>query len=119
MIQMLLELEEVEQVAASGEAKTEGTNPAERGSRSDKRHMNRGSLPAHLPRVEMVVDIEDHACRAVATRWAGLSRFVDEGRIEIDFNVAERAIRLIALNRKNALVAASDGGGEHWAVVAR
>lgn len=60
--QMLLGLEEVEQVAASGEAEIEATNPAERASRSAKRRMNRGSLPAHLPRVEMVIDIDDHAC---------------------------------------------------------
>ena len=60
--QMLLGLEEVEQVAASGEAETEAANAAERASRSAKRRMNRGSLPAHLPRVEMVVDIDDHAC---------------------------------------------------------
>jgi hypothetical protein len=39
--QMLLRLEEVEQVAASGEAETEATNPAERASRSAKRRMNR------------------------------------------------------------------------------
>lgn len=60
--QMLLGLEEVEQVAASGEAETETTNPAEQASRSAKRRMNRGSLPAHLPRVEMVIDIDDSAC---------------------------------------------------------
>jgi len=60
--QMLLGLEEVEQVAASGEAESEATNPVERADRCGKRRMNRGSLPAHLPRVEMVVDIDDHAC---------------------------------------------------------
>ncbi len=60
--QMLLGLEEVEQVAASSEAAGETTNPAERTSRSAKRRMNRGSLPAHLPRIEMVVDIDDRAC---------------------------------------------------------
>ena len=60
--QMLLGLEEVEQVAASGEAETEIGNPAERATRAAKRRINRGSLPAHLPRIEVVVDIEDHAC---------------------------------------------------------
>src|SRR5882724_11842741 len=60
--QMLLGLEEVEQVAASGEAEIEATNPVERASRSAKRRMNRGSLPAHLPRIEMVVDIDDRTC---------------------------------------------------------
>jgi hypothetical protein len=32
--------------------------------------------------------------------------------------VVERAIRPLALNRKNALFAGSDGGAEHWAVIA-
>ena len=36
-------------------------------------------------------------------RWDGLVHFLDDGRIEIDFNVVERTIRPIALNRKNAL----------------
>jgi transposase len=60
--QMLLGLEEVEQVAASGEAETEAANPSERAKRSAKRRMNRGSLPAHLPRMELVVDIDDRVC---------------------------------------------------------
>src|ERR1700752_138334 len=60
--QMLPGLEEVEQVAASNEAQIEAANPAEQASRASKRRMNRGSLPAHLPRIEMVVDIEDHVC---------------------------------------------------------
>ena len=58
------------------------------------------------------------AIRYALSRWAGLSRFLDDGRVEIDSNVVERAIRPIALNRKNALFAGSDGGAEHWAVVA-
>ena len=60
--QMLLGLEDVEQVAADDEAKTDAINPAERASRSAKRRLNRGSLPAHLPRVEIVVDIDDPTC---------------------------------------------------------
>ncbi len=60
--QMLLGLEEVEQAAASGEAESDAANPAERVNRSAKRRRNRGSLPAHLPRIETVIDIEDHAC---------------------------------------------------------
>ena len=42
--QMLLGLEEVEQIAASGEAETEAADPAERATRAAKRRMNRGSL---------------------------------------------------------------------------
>ena len=58
------------------------------------------------------------AIRYALSRWAGLTRFIDDGRIEIDSNVVERSIRPIALNRKNALFAGSDGGGEHWAIIA-
>jgi transposase len=58
------------------------------------------------------------AIRYALSRWSGLTRFLDDGRIEIDSNVVERSIRPIALNRKNALFAGSDGGGEHWAVIA-
>lgn len=58
------------------------------------------------------------AIRYALARWQGLSCFLDDGRVEIDSNVVERAIRPIALNRKNALFAGSDGGGEHWATIA-
>ena len=39
-------------------------------------------------------------------------------RIELDNNSVERAIRPLALNRKNALFAGSDDGGDHWAIIA-
>jgi transposase len=58
------------------------------------------------------------AIRYALSRWEGLTRFIDDGRVEIDSNVIERSIRPIALNRKNALFAGSDGGGEHWAIIA-
>ena len=58
------------------------------------------------------------AIRYALSRWTGLSLFLEDGRIEIDNNVVERAIRPIALTRKNALFAGSDGGAEHWAVIA-
>jgi transposase len=60
--QLLLRLEDVEQVAASSDVESEAAPPAERTHRATKRCMNRGSLPAHLPRIEMLVDIEDHTC---------------------------------------------------------
>jgi transposase len=52
------------------------------------------------------------------TRWKGLTRFIDDGRIELDNNTVERSIRPIKLTCKNALFAGSDGGAEHWAVIA-
>ena len=51
-------------------------------------------------------------------RWDGLIRFLDDGRIDLDNNAVERAIRPLALNRKNALFAGSDEGGDNWAVIA-
>ena len=59
---------------------------------------------------------------AVAVRyalggWEALLRFCDDGRIEIDNNAAERALRVVALGRKNFLFAGSDGGGESAAVI--
>src|SRR5512139_349123 len=58
------------------------------------------------------------AIRYALSRWDGLTRFLDDGHIEIDSTIVERAIRPIALNRKNALFAGSDGGAENWAIVA-
>jgi transposase len=58
------------------------------------------------------------AIRYALSRWEGLTRFIDDGRIELDNNAVERSIRPIALTRKNALFAGSDGGAEHWATIA-
>jgi len=58
------------------------------------------------------------AIRYALTRWNGLTLFLDDGRVELDSNTVERSIRPIALNRKNALFAGSDEGGDNWAVIA-
>jgi transposase len=58
------------------------------------------------------------AIRYALSRWQGLGRFLGDGRVELDSNVVERAIRPITLGRKNHLFAGSDGGGQHWAVLA-
>jgi transposase len=57
------------------------------------------------------------AVRYALGRWEALLRFCDDGRIEIDNNAAERALRVVALGRKNFLFAGSDGGGESAAVI--
>jgi transposase len=58
------------------------------------------------------------AIRYALNHREGLERFLDDGRIEIDSNVVERAIRPLCLSRKNALLASGDDGGERWACVA-
>ncbi|WP_339420161.1 IS66 family transposase [Pseudomonas sp. RL_105y_Pfl1_103] len=50
-------------------------------------------------------------------RWQALMRYCDDGRIEIDNNAAERALRAVALGRKNYLFAGSDAGGERAAAI--
>ncbi len=57
------------------------------------------------------------AIRYALSRWSALGRFLDDGRVELDTNTVERAIRPIALGRKNHLFAGSDGGGDRWATV--
>jgi transposase len=57
------------------------------------------------------------AVRYALGRWEALMRFCDDGRIEIDNNVAERALRVVALGSKNFLFAGSDGGGESAAAI--
>lgn len=52
-----------------------------------------------------------------STRWTALTRYLDDGRIEMDNNAAERAIRGIALGRKNWLFAGSNAGGDRAAAV--
>ncbi len=58
------------------------------------------------------------AIRYATSRWAGLTLYVEDGRVEMDSNTVERSIRPLALTRKNALFAGSDRGGQHWAVIA-
>ena len=53
----------------------------------------------------------------VLMRWTALTRYRDDGRIEIDNNAAERALRAIALGRKNYLFCGSDAGGERAAAI--
>lgn len=57
------------------------------------------------------------AIRYALSRWPALIRYADDGRLEIDNNVAERSIRPLALGRKNYLFAGSDAGGERAAAI--
>ncbi len=50
-------------------------------------------------------------------RWRSLTRYCDDGRIEIDNNAAERALRGVALGRSNYLFMGSDSGGERAAAI--
>jgi len=72
-------------------------------------------LEDHLPRVSGASDLA-LAIRYALRHWPGLVVFLDDGRVEIDSNIVERAIRPIPMTRKAALFAGSDGGARHWAI---
>src|SRR5580692_7505249 len=57
------------------------------------------------------------AVRYALGRWEALIRYCGDGRLEIDNNAAERALRAVALGRKNYLFAGSDRGGESAAAI--
>ena len=57
------------------------------------------------------------AIRYTLGLWEALTRYCDDGHLEIDNNAAERALRAVALGRKNYLFAGSDTGGERAAAI--
>ena len=71
---------------------------------------------ATLQRVSGRSDIAG-AIRYALSRWQALTRYLDDGRLAIDNNAAERLIRPLALGRKNWLFAGSDAGGERAAAI--
>jgi len=57
------------------------------------------------------------ALRYPLARWEALTRYTTDGRLEVCNNAAERAIRPLAIGRKNWLFAGSDGSGERAALI--
>ena len=57
------------------------------------------------------------AIRYALSRWTALTRYIDDGRVEIDNNAAERSLRAVCLGRKNFLFAGSNDGGERAAAI--
>jgi transposase len=73
-------------------------------------------LESYLPRLSRKSDTTAVVKYALGL-WEALGRYVDDGRLEIDNNAAERALRVVALGRKNYLFAGSDAGGERAAAI--
>ena len=70
------------------------------------------TLPKLSRRSDLAVGI-----RYALARWPALVRYVDDGRLEIDNNAAERSLRGVAIGRKNWLFAGSDQGGHRAATI--
>jgi transposase len=73
-------------------------------------------LKATLSKLSQKSDVAV-AIRYALERWTALLRFCEDGRVEMDNNAAERALRAVALGRKNYLFAGSDAGGERAAAI--
>ena len=72
-------------------------------------------LQDHVPRLPGWSDLAK-AMRYALRHWEGLVLYLDDGRLEMDTNVVERAIRPATITRKNSLFAGSDAGARHWAI---
>ncbi|MGQ0833699.1 MAG: IS66 family transposase [Gammaproteobacteria bacterium] len=57
------------------------------------------------------------AIRYALARWRALTRYRDDGHLELDNNAAERALRAVALGRKNFMFLGADSGGERAAII--
>ena len=57
------------------------------------------------------------AIRYALSHWRALTRYVDDGLLEIDNSAAERALRAVAIGRKNYLFMGSDSGGQRAAAL--
>jgi transposase len=69
-----------------------------------------------LTRVSRKSEVAAAIAYALA-RWPAVVRYRDDGHLEFDNNAAERALRAVAIGRKNYLFAGSDAGGERAAVI--
>jgi len=74
-------------------------------------------LDRELPRLSGKSKLAE-IIRYTLSRRTSFERFLADGRIEIESNIVERAIRPQTITRKNALFAGSDGGGRAWATIA-
>lgn len=76
------------------------------------RKRSRELEPQYLEKSDM-----GKAIRYVDKRWTGLTRFVEDGRIELDNNPVERQFKHTILLRNNVLFIGSEEGGEAWAIL--
>ena len=103
------------------EAGVKGRPPVERVATRQERSAPvlaelRAFLDATLAKISGKSDFAK-AIRYATSRWTALTRYVDDGRLEMTNNAAERAIRPLTLGRKNYLFAGSDEGGRRAAIM--
>lgn len=114
----------VRQIAAlyAVEATVRGASPEQR--LAARREHSAPIIAALKPWLEKQLSLISSAStqavdiRYALNHWGGLTRFLHDGRLELDTNPVENAIRPVALTRKNALFAGHDVGAANWALLA-
>ncbi|MBV9542409.1 MAG: IS66 family transposase, partial [Alphaproteobacteria bacterium] len=118
MVQLIQGLYAIDDVADTL-AEARGTAPADERAVL-RRSQAPGILAAIDARAQAIIATEPHqseladGARYLRAHWTALTRFVDDPRLPLDNNAAERQQRPIAVGRKNWLFVASEDGG-HWA----
>ena len=125
--QLQLVLEDAEQSAAESDAAKDAVEPPERRPRAEVANRNRGALPAHLPRYEVIIDIDNRQCPCCG----GALHMIGEDRSEqLDLVPAQLRVKVVCRPRygcrtcEGAVVQASaperpiDGGMATEALVA-
>jgi len=103
------------------ESEIRGRSPDERRAARQARSQPlldsmRAWFESRLPELSRKSD-STAAIRYTLTLWDALGHYIKDGRLDIDNNAAERALRAVALGRKNYLFAGSDLGGERAATI--
>jgi len=80
----------------------------------DALHARLVAVSDGISRISKLREVIDYALG----HWAGLTLFLDDGRLEPDTNIVERTIRPIGIGKKNSLFCGDVGGGETWAILA-
>jgi transposase len=94
--QLQLVLEDEEQATAESEAAKNAAEPSERRRRTQPANRNRGALPAHLPRYEVVIDIESKECPCCG----GALHVIGEDRAEmLDLVPAQLRVKVVCRPR--------------------
>src|ERR1700741_666524 len=94
--QLQLVLEDAEQSAAEGDAAKDAAEPAERRRHKTAANRNRGALPAHLPRYEVVIDVESKQCPCCG----GALHVIGEDRTEmLDLVPAQLRVKVVCRPR--------------------
>jgi transposase len=92
--QLELGLEDVQQEEAAEAAQAEKAEPAKRAATASKRRTNRGALPAHLPRIGTIIDVEDKGCPCCS----GALHLIDEDRAE-RLDIIPAQLRVLVVRR--------------------